>query len=96
MTEETVLPVIDGFYPRPAGIYQEIHDERRRAVVLHGISAMDSPYLHPGKRLAILVEEVGEVAKELCVGEGEPIDVPHLREELIQVAAMASAWADQL
>jgi NTP pyrophosphatase (non-canonical NTP hydrolase) len=48
-------------------------------------------------RLAILVEEVGEVAREFCEARhcGE-FDLVNLRKELIQVAAMSGAWADRL
>jgi NTP pyrophosphatase (non-canonical NTP hydrolase) len=40
-------------------------------------------------KLKILVEEVGEVARALCDGT-------NLREELVQVAAVALAWAEAL
>lgn len=48
------------------------------------------------RRLAILTEEVGEVAKEFNEAEhdGRPVDLARLRKELVQVAAMAGAWAD--
>lgn len=42
-----------------------------------------------GQALAILVEEVGEVARAMCEGKG-------LRDELIQVAAVAVAWVERL
>ncbi len=44
-------------------------------------------------RLAILVEEVGEVSQEL---QQFPVDNSRLREELIQVAAVAMSWAARL
>jgi NTP pyrophosphatase (non-canonical NTP hydrolase) len=40
-------------------------------------------------RLPMLVEEVGEVARALCDGT-------NLREELVQVAAVALAWVEAL
>lgn len=44
--------------------------------------------------LPVLTEELGEVARELC---DHRFNRPHaLRAELIQVAAMAQAWADAL
>ncbi len=43
-----------------------------------------------GIKLAVLVEEVGEVARAVL----ERSDLGHLREELIQVAAVAVAWAE--
>jgi NTP pyrophosphatase (non-canonical NTP hydrolase) len=42
-----------------------------------------------GQALAILVEKVGEVARAMCEGKG-------LRDELIQVAAVAVAWVERL
>jgi NTP pyrophosphatase (non-canonical NTP hydrolase) len=42
-----------------------------------------------GERLAVLVEEVGEVARAMNDGKG-------LREELIQVAAVAVAWVEAI
>ena len=44
------------------------------------------------KRLSALVEEVGEVARALHDEEG----ADRLREELIQVAAVAVAWVEAL
>ena len=48
-------------------------------------------------RLAVLVEEVGEVARELneALIRGQN-DLDHLRTELIQVGACAVAWAAAL
>lgn len=43
-------------------------------------------------KLAVLTEEVGEVARAICDDEGEV----RLRAELIQVAAVAVAWAETL
>jgi hypothetical protein len=40
------------------------------------------------RKITILIEEVGEVARAIL--EGDPIR--HLHEELIQVAAVAAAW----
>lgn len=45
-----------------------------------------------GEKLAVLVEEVGEVARALLEREGPE----RLRAELIQVAAVAVAWAETL
>jgi hypothetical protein len=44
----------------------------------------------PFIKLAVLVEELGEVAKSLL--EAHPIS--HLKTELIQVSAVAAAWAE--
>ena len=43
-------------------------------------------------KLVVLVEEVGEVAR--AIHDREETD--HLREELIQIAAVAVAWAETL
>lgn len=45
-----------------------------------------------GQKLAILVEEVGEVAR----GMNETVVASELKAELIQVAAVAVAWAESL
>jgi len=52
-----------------------------------------------GDKLAILIEEVGEVAEAILQVQdlntlGDPIK--DLRKELIQVAAVAVAWAESL
>jgi hypothetical protein len=58
--------------------------------------------LAPAACLAVLAEEFGEVARpvadHLAAGArgGAPLDVAHLREELIQLAACAVAWVEQL
>lgn len=55
------------------------------------------PKMPDGDKLAVLTEEVGEVARELCearAAKTEPSD--NLRVELIQVAAVAMAWAECL
>lgn len=44
-----------------------------------------------GAKLAVLVEEVGEVARAICERDPEA-----MREELVQVAAVAVAWVEAL
>ena len=46
--------------------------------------------------LAILVEEVGEVAKEVAESQAKPLDVGAYRTELIQVAAVAISAIESL
>lgn len=79
-------------------IWPEVQAERLRAHAKHGVTSMEStPATDPtGRRFRILVEEVGEVGKEFNDAEHEcrPVDLALLRNELIQVAAMAAAWAD--
>lgn len=80
--------------PRWGTAAAHVRAERWRAHEKHsarGTSAEQIPHDHP-LWLPILVEEVGEVARALC--DREPLE--HLYLELIQVAAMAEAWADAL
>lgn len=46
--------------------------------------------------LAILGEEFGEVAKEIAESQARSLDVAHLREELVQTAAVAVAWVEAI
>jgi len=47
--------------------------------------------------LAVLAEEFGEVARAVCEGmPGNIENTASLRAELIQVAAVAVAWAERL
>jgi NTP pyrophosphatase (non-canonical NTP hydrolase) len=68
---------------------EEIVRERRRQDMLKAQGRFKytcaDPELNNGERLAILVEEVGEVARALQTGEG-------LREEVGQCAAICLAW----
>lgn len=81
-----------------ADIYGEVRAERERAHAKHGDTSMESapPDDPTGRRLRILLEEVGEVAKEFNDAEHarRPVDLAAVRKELVQVAAMAAAWAD--
>lgn len=77
-----------------------IQAEATRAHIRHGeYSMLGSRYSAPD-RLAILMEEVGEVAHELTYDQGGPgvgaYDKDRLEKELIQVAAMAATWIEQL
>lgn len=77
-----------------------IQAEATRAHLRHGAHSMLGPHYTPSDRLAILVEEVGEVAHELTYDQGGPgvgrFDKDRLENELIQVAAMAATWIEQL
>ena len=55
----------------------------------------DPEMTHP-ERLAVLGEEFGEVCHEVNegIGVGREVNVAKLRKELIQVAAVAVAWAE--
>jgi NTP pyrophosphatase (non-canonical NTP hydrolase) len=85
--------------------YLAVHLERIRAHVKHdggpprGASSMERQNFNSPLWLPVLTEEVGEVANALIEGQllaedglAALVDVKHLREELVQVAAMACAW----
>lgn len=77
-----------------AWTYTAIEEERARAHRKHAASGQSMEQVdvdHP-LRFPILVEEVGEVAKALNEGATRE----ELRDELIQVAAMAAAWAEAI
>ena len=71
-----------------------IQAEATSAYLKHGKHSMVGPDYTPGERLAILVEEVGEVAHELTYDQSG--DKDKLVKELIQVAAMAASWVEYL
>ena len=81
--------------------YLAMDDERKRAHTKHAAdgnsvegAAWDAPLWLP-----ILVEEVGEVAKELCDAWkcASPDETRALlRGELVQVGAMTAAWIDAI
>ena len=78
-------------------VYDEVRAERERAHRKHGDTSMESQPILSHRRASILTEEVGEVAKILNdVEHGLDFGsaAPALRAELIQVAAMAVAWAE--
>lgn len=72
---------------------ERIAEAKRREGARHWRTCAD-PLLPDDRRLPILAEELGEVAKALNDAYvGEPAN---LREELIHVAACAVAWAEYL
>lgn len=74
-----------------------IQAEATRAHLKHGQDSMLGPEQTSGQRLAILVEEVGEVAHELTYDQGgRDGRRDELVKELIQVAAMAASWVEHL
>lgn len=88
-------------------VWHEIVAERVRAHAKHGATSMESCDPFADRRLRVLVEEVGEVARVLNDREHEQINctalwsvvdeleataLALLRSELVQVAAMAVAW----
>lgn len=75
-------------------IWDEIQAERARARRLRDEGKFpytpDEPDCPDEHALAILVEEVGEVAQAVLQGR------PELRDELVQVAAVTLAWLEGL
>jgi hypothetical protein len=70
--------------------------ERERQEQKHGRNTCASPSVPNGFKLSVLMEEVGEVAQALQRGVLDTKGREHLRTELIQVAAVAVAWAESL
>jgi NTP pyrophosphatase (non-canonical NTP hydrolase) len=68
---------------QPSTVYLEIAQERTRQDEMHVF-----PFW---LRLSVLMEEVGEVATAIQNG-----DDANLREELIQVAAVAVRWIEAM
>lgn len=68
-----------------------IEAEYTRAHVKHSGHTPKSPRMSDGERLTVLVEEIGEVARAITYDNADP---ENLCKELIQVAAMAAAWAE--
>lgn len=79
-------------------VLEEVRRERIRAHHKHGLTSMESFPVDDMNRLAILGEEYGEVCKEFNEArhDGRPVSTVRLRKELLQVAAMAVAWADAI
>lgn len=74
-------------------VFQAIQRENFRSQDLFPNGAMILPNgQFRGVRLAILVEEIGEVAK--AINESEPKQA--IYTELIQSATMSAAWAHRL
>lgn len=76
-----------------------IQREARAASDKHGQYTALNDEMSPMVKLAILTEEVGEVANELCegleVGDHRGVmDVTALRTELAQVAAVCLLWIE--
>jgi hypothetical protein len=60
----------------------------------HGEKALTNPDMPAGEKLAVLVEEVGEVGRAMTYDADQGV-VP-LVHELLQVAAVALSWVEAL
>lgn len=77
-------------------VMRDVREERIRQIEKFG---QDNPLVTgpDAYRLAILSEEHGEVAREVCEAIlGNDVDRADLYKELIQVAAVSSSWAEQM
>lgn len=73
--------------------YEEVLAARVAAHVKHGENSIESRRSDDPQWLAILVEEVGEVANAQTYDHAS---VENLRAELIDVMSVASAWIDAI
>lgn len=75
---------------------QVVQDVLDRAATAHRRWGRDSLYWATAsndRRMSLLAEEAGEVARALNEGAaGKLADLHHLRLELVQVAAIAVTW----
>jgi hypothetical protein len=63
----------------------------------HSVRPEDGELIRSSDRLAVLVEEVGEVSTAIQgLWTGEPDAAKEMRKEIIQVAAVALAWLEGL
>jgi len=85
-----------------AKVSHEINEERFRQEDLQSqgrfAHTCADPDVDEGYKLGVLVEEIGEVGRALMEKMGKIGDRHNkdLRKELIQVAAVAQAWAEAL
>jgi hypothetical protein len=74
-----------------------VQAEATRAHLRHGRNSMLYQDTTNERRLAILAEEVGEVARALNeYAITGALDETNLEKELIQVAAMAASWVEAI
>lgn len=74
-------------------VYREVHAERTRAHYKHDLhgQSMERKSSSAPEWLPVLIEEVGEVARSMNYDTKG-----NLRDELVQVAAMACAWINSI
>lgn len=73
-------------------VIAEVIHERQRQVELFGLDTGNDD----GTWMAVLAEEVGEVAHELIEGRRGHDTRRAMRQELIEVAAVAVAWIEAM
>lgn len=85
-------------------VLNDVRHERKRQEVLKAEGrfkhTLADDGLSDGQKLCAIAEEVGEVGRDVLAAAGEVTDgdgsTAALRKELIQVAALAVAWAERL
>lgn len=85
------IPGLDAFPLVTSDVLLDVALERERQNARWGRVAGEW-FVPNSDKLVVLVEEVGEVARAICDGDADD----HLLEELVQVAAVATAWAETL
>lgn len=105
MSASKIIPSPDRgpFYELPRSVLERIWMERLRQKDLFraGKIAFDcaSPVVSDHRKMSVLTEEIGEVAKEVNeaeTGENKKQARVRLKTELVQVAAVAIAWLEAL
>lgn len=78
----------------PEHWYSEIIAARRKAHAKHGIHSIESTQVSDWAMLAIVTEELGELAHEMTY---DTVNGPGAkRAELIDIAAVVTAWIDKI
>ncbi len=93
-TMARLIPTENDFRMRLGRLYDDMHRERIRAHEKHAPKGKSCEQMDWTDRdwLPVLTEEVSEVARAL--NDREPST--RLREELVQVGAMAAAWINAI
>ncbi len=93
--EERKLTLNDIRYRRENAL-AAIKLERQRQTELWG-NQWTPGKISPPEKLSILLEEVGEIARELNDSPPKKVEqYPRLYEELVQVGALAVAWLESM
>ena len=77
-----------------SNLWVEILTGRAKAHQKHGANSIEAIPADDPRWLSILVEEIGEVAHAMTYDSGQTID--DIRAELVDVAAVATAWIDSI
>lgn len=96
-------PEVRGHHPTLLVLDEVQRERERQEAKCRQMRAQGEPWRSAGdplntddRRLAILGEEFGEVAREVCDAHVRPIDRNRLRAELVQLAAVAVAWVEAI